>query len=532
MINNKTPMNCSIRRVLQFSILLCTALHFVVAAGADQNSYNVRDYGAVGDGKHLDSPAINKAIETAAAKGGGTVYLPGGRYFSGSIRLKSNINLRIDKGAVIVADKWDSNSYDPTEPFTPPAYQDGGHTFFHNSLIWGENLTNVSITGEGRINGSGLTTWQGNLNKKIGFGKGSEGFDAAAPENLLKPVYAANKALCLKLCKNVVIRDITIFEGGWFAILVTGCDDVVMENITIDTNRDGIDIDCCRNVWVKNCRVNSPLDDAICPKSTHVLGYPRLTENLTITDCQVSGFKIGTLIDGTMQPDPKNHKNGRIKFGTESSGGFRDCTVKNCTFLSCMGFALEEVDGGIAENITVSNLKMTDVKNYALYIVTGSRNRTPNLKTNSRMKNVTISDVVADGVDLMSGIKIFGMRHQPIEGLQLKNITIVSKGGGTKQDAAIIPKDLGTNYPDPSGKGNMSAYGIFARHVKGLEIVNMDISFQSPDMRPAAQFENIEGLVIDNFKGQVSEGVPVAKFAPDVRDVTIQNSPGVDPATN
>lgn len=495
------------------------------SAAPAKKTFNVRDFGAVGDGKAIDSPSINKAIEAAFSAGGGTVFLPEGKYLCGSIRMKSNINLLIGKGAVIVADKWDSKSYDPTEPFTQKAYQDGGHSFFHNSLIWGENLADIAIIGEGMIDGSGLTTWQGKLNDKIGFGKGSQGDSPEAPVNPTGETYAANKAIALKLCRNVVISDITIFKGGWFAILATGCDDVKMENLTIDTNRDGIDIDSCRNVLVKGCRVNSPEDDAICPKSTCLIGAPRPTEDLAITDCQVSGFKIGTLLDGTRQPDPKNNRNGRIKFGTESTGGFRNCKVTNCTFISCMGFAIEEVDGGTIENITASNLKMSDVKNYALYIVTGKRNRNPDASATSRMKNIIITDVVAEGVDLMSGIQIFGMKDQPIEEIQLKNIRIVSKGGGTEKDASIVPKELGTGYPDPNGKGNMPAYGIFARHVKGLKLTGIDFSFQEKDLRPAAHFVNIAGLEIDGFKAQSADGVKAAKFADDVQKITIRNSP-------
>ena len=191
-----------------------------------------------------------------------------------------------------------------------------------------------------------------------------------------------NKAIALKLCRNVLIRDITIFHGGHFAILVTGCDNLTVDNVTMDTDRDGIDIDCCRNTMVSNCRINSPNDDGLCPKSTYALGELRPTENLTIVNCQVSGFEEGTLLDGTMKPSPNG--NGRIKFGTESSGGFRNCTVANCTFRSCRGLALEEVDGGIMENITINNLTMMDVPDYAIYITTGKRNRTPGVTTTSR----------------------------------------------------------------------------------------------------------------------------------------------------
>jgi polygalacturonase len=341
-------------------------------------------------------------------------------------------------------------------------------------------------------------------------------------------VHAANKAIALKLCKNVLIRDVTIFHGGWFAILVTGCDNVTIDNVTIDTNRDGMDIDCCRNVMVSNCRVNSPIDDGICPKSTHVLGEPRITENLTIVNCQVSGFEEGTLLDGTMKPAKNGF--GRIKFGTESSGGFRNVTVANCTFRSCHGLALEAVDGGILENFTINNLTMMDVRDYAIYLTTGKRNRTPNLTTHSRMRNILISNVIADGVDKLSGIQIMGLPEQPIEGVRLENIRLTSKGGGTTNDATINPKELGTGYPEPSMLGTMPAYGIFARHVRDLELANIHLNFQAEDFRPAASFADIDGLEIDNLKPQVAEGVRAAAFSADVRGLTIRNSPALESA--
>ena len=318
-----------------------------VAPPGGKGDFNVRDFGAVGDGKTLDSPAINKAIEAAAEAGGGTVLLPAGTYLSGSIHLKSNIHLLIGAGATILAPQ-DRKAYDAAEPFEGHAYQDGGHTYFHNSLIWGEGLTNVSITGPGMINGGGVAR---NSNQ-------------------------ANKSIALKLCRNVLLRDFTIAHGGWFAVLVTGCDNMTVDNVTMDTNRDGIDIDCCRNVMVSNCRINSPGDDGICPKSTFALRRNVITENLTIVNCMVSGFREGSLLDGTMKPA---HGNGRIKFGTESNGGFRNVTVSNCVFRGCKGLAIEEVDGGILENITVNNISMMDVASYPIYITTGKCNRGPDV---------------------------------------------------------------------------------------------------------------------------------------------------------
>jgi polygalacturonase len=277
---------------------------------------------------------------------------------------------------------------------------------------------------------------------------------------------------------------------------------------------------------VSNCRINSPNDDGLCPKSTYALGEWRPTENLTIVNCQVSGFEVGTLLDGTMKPS-RSH-NGRIKFGTESSGGFRNCTVANCTFRSCKGLALEEVDGGIMENITIQNLSMMNVPDYAIYITTGKRNRTPGVTTASRARNILISNVIADGVGKMGGIQIMGLPGQPIEGVRIENVRLTSNGGGNEEDAARVPKELGTGYPEPGRLGTLPAYGVYARHVKGLELANISVNFLTNDLRSAASFVDIQGLEIDNFKPQLAPGVKAAVFADDVKDVTIRNSPTVE----
>ncbi len=502
------------------ALLLAPPAALRAALTSGQGSFNVRDFGAVGNGQALDSPAIDKAIEAAAAAGGGTVLVPAGTYLSGSIHLKSNIHLLVDAGAVILGAPQNLNAYDQTEPYTLGGYQDGGHCYFHNSLIWGENLTNVSITGGGVINGGGLTRADEILDEMCGSSHWPTPNTKTFPPSRL-----GNKAIALKLCKHVLIRDVTIYHGGHFAVLVTGCDNLTVDNVMMDTNRDGIDIDCCRNTTVSNCRVNSPGDDAICPKSTYALGETRLTENLTIVNCQVSGFEEGTLLDGTMKTGKGG--NGRIKFGTESSGGFRNCTVSNCTFRSCFGLALEEVDGGIMEDITINNLTMVDAVNYAIYITTGKRNRTPNVTTNSRMRNISISNVIADGVAKMSGIQIWGLPEQPLEGIRLENIRLTCKGGGTAKDAAINPKELGTGYPDPRHIGTLPAYGVYARHVKGLELANVNVGFSSDELRPAAFFADVRDLEIDNFKPQVSAGVQAAVFADGMNGVTVRNSPAL-----
>ncbi len=261
-----------------------------VPAAGTSSVYDVQRFGATGDGKTIDSGAINKAIDAAAAAGGGTVRFPAGVYASYSIRLKSNIALYLEQGATILgastALEGTTDGYDPAESNSPwESYQDYGHNHWHNSLIWAEGIHNVAILGPGLIWGKGLS-------------RGTSDKDRPRAE---KPG-AGNKSIALKNCFNVILRDFSILEGGHFGILATGVDNLTIDNLKIDTNRDGMDIDCCRNVRVSNCSVNSPWDDGICPKSSFALGYARATENVTITNCYVTGgYQLGAMLDGTFK---------------------------------------------------------------------------------------------------------------------------------------------------------------------------------------------------------------------------------------
>src|SRR5579863_64993 len=335
-------------------------------AGA-YRTYDVTAFGAKGDGKTVDTPSINKAIEAAASAGGGSVVFPAGTYLCYSIHLRSHVELVLSSGSVLVGaesllDKG-GTGYDLAESNAPwESFQDFGHNHWHNSLIWGEGLENVSICGPGLIWGKGLSRGEG------------QGPVAETPG-------VGNKAIALKNSKDVLLRDFSILHGGHFGILATGVDNLTIDNLKIDTNRDGIDVDCCRNVRISNCSVNSPWDDAICLKSSFALGYARSTEMVTISDCVVSGsFEEGTLLDATYKkfaPDVRVPHTGRIKFGTESNGGFRNITISNCVFEGCQGLALESVDGALLEDVTVSNISMRDIMSAPIFMRLGKRMRGP-----------------------------------------------------------------------------------------------------------------------------------------------------------
>ena len=381
-------------------------------------------------------------------------------------------------------------AYDESETWEGPQYQDGGHTFFHNSLIWAEGAENVSITGRGTIDGLGLT--KKDTEKAGRVDNGSIG--------------TGDKAIALKLCRNILIRDITIYRGGHFAIIITGCDRGTIDNVTVDTNRDGIDIDCCKYITVSNTKVNTPRDDAIVLKSSYALKQPVPCEHILITNCLVTGYKLGTFLDGTYQPEPVNWVCGRIKLGTESNGGYRNITISNCTCMWSSGLAFEEVDQGRMENITVSNIAMEHVHHYPIYITTGCRNRGPKERTEkSYGGDISISNVSMIDCDSLAGIIVTGMPDEPLHNISLCHINIEYRGGGK-----VVKKpyrEQGTNYPEAKFAGPTPAYGLFARHVDGLNINGVTFRYKRPDYRPAIVLDDVCDVILKEIDAPIEVGV-------------------------
>jgi len=465
------------------------------AAAQGAGWISVRQFGARGDGAATDSPAINRAIEAAAAAGGGTVLFPAGVYLSYSIRLKSKVGLHLDHGAAILAaptplDGTLTGGYDAAEPQGAWApYQDYGHNHWHNSLLWGEDLDGVSITGPGLIWGKGLTRGWDN--------------EPGQPDTTKPGV--GNKAIALKNCRNVLLRDFRILEGGWFGILATGVDNLTIDNLTIDTIRDGMDIDCCRNVRVSNCTVNSPWDDGICPKSSFALGYARPTENLTITNCYVTGdYEVGSVLDGTWKRATIKHwATGRIKLGTESNGGFRNVTISNCVFESCQGFALESEDGALVEDITVTGITMRDIRSAPLFLRLGTRMRGPKDAKPGVMRRIILSNITSSGASPLPSI-LSGVPSHAIEDIKISNVFLEQVGGGTAAMAALEPEEREAAYPDPGMFGPLPACGIFARHVRNLEVSNVEIATRAADARPAFWLNDVVGA--DFFRVRTPRG--------------------------
>jgi polygalacturonase len=453
----------------------------------------------------LATEAINAAIAHAHARGGGEVVLPAGRHLSFSIRLLSGVTLRLEEGCVLEAadPAIHGGAYDQAEPNPHDLWQDFGHSHWRNSLIWGEDLEDVAILGPGRIDGAGLTRegpgsrWSRQAGE---FPLSMAGLSAEAMAELSPAAETmaglGNKAIALKRVKRARVEGLTIVRGGHFAVLATGCENLVLRDLVIDTNRDGLDIDACRDVLVSGCRVNTPNDDAIVLKSSLALGEPIATERVTIERCAVSGFDLGTMLDGThgrtqaRAPD-QDRVTGRIKLGTESNGGFRDIVIRDCRFTRSRGLALEVVDGGTMENVVAERLVMREVTTAPLFLRVGDRRRGPEGTPLGAMRNIILRDIEATDILPDYAATIAGLPDSPITDVTLSNIRLAYRGGGSPAWAERRPGDLPDAYPEPSMFGPSPAHGLWARHVDGLTIKNLSIETMAPDPRPERLFENV-----------------------------------------
>ena len=502
------------RDLLKISPLaLATTVGYTAAAQSPhvpggQGVYDVRSFGATGDGKTVDSPSINKAIQAVATAGGGTLLFPAGTYLCFTLHLQSRVDLYLSRGCTILAADspkpgettgYHGGTYDSAEPDTPwDPYQDYGHNHWHNSLFVGENIHDFAIFGTGLIHGAGLSH-----GSRPGDIRGDYPYFHAEQAGV------GNKAIALKNCRNVTLRDFSVLKGGHFALLATGVDNLTLDNLLIDTDRDGFDIDCCRNVRVSDCTVNSPWDDAICPKSSYALGVPRSTDNVTISHNYVTGtYQLGSVLAGTWKKfGPTEHvpRNGRIKCGTESNGGFRNITITGNVIEGCKGISLETSDGAYLEDVAITGNTMRDIVDGPLFLRLNRRNRNPKETLRpGTLRRVIISDLVSYNSNASTASILSGIPENLIEDVKLSNCFFDHLG---------LPKDMLTNwgaeskpmpdwhtiqvpeiedaYPELLRFGPTPSNGFFIRHLKNLEMSHVEVRPSNADGRPAFFLEDV-----------------------------------------
>ncbi len=485
------------------------------------NEYNVKVYGAMGNGINVDTKFVNKAINECNSSDGGIVYFPAGVYLLGSVRLKSNVELYFESGAILKAMKnYDVDGlltdFDPHEDISYKLYQDPSHSYFHHSLIWGENLENVSIRGNGMIDMNGNWEMSEETQKKVeklmddglSYQAISKrlNFSASVTEDVIKYGFRGPKAIALKKCKFVSIKDITVENSTDVAILLTGCENVKISDITINTYIDGINIDGCKNATISNCQINSG-DDSIALKSSYALNELLACENVNITHCIVRSQCLG------------------IKLGTESNGGFNNISISDCVIHDTLlgGLGIEEVDGGTLENIMISNILMNNVE-APLFIRLGNRANGPESNV-GKLRNISVSNVMAviKKPDLLypelaelpeqSWLKkyydnplpmvssVSGIEGYPVEDITLRNITLMQKTTGYgMRSIHFHVDDNPKSYPNPDLFGTLPSYGIYLRHVKQVKMIDVNISYEGNEQRSALFFDDIKEVEMHELK--------------------------------
>src|SRR5580658_7997444 len=275
-------------------------------------TYNVKDFGATGEGKGNDTAAIDKAIEKCSGDGGGTVFFPAGKYLAASVHLKSNIKMVLDKDAVI---SGMAGAFEKAEPNQYAKYQDGGHSHFHDALMWGDQIENFALIG-GQVNGGG----------PIGHGDPKAG--------------NGDKLVAITNGKNLLFENVTHLKGGHFVYLLNNCQNITVTNVVIKESRDAIDLMGCSNVQVHDCNFTGCGDDTLGIKSDYALGKTINSANIYAWDCY---FESGC--------------NG-LQFGSETAGNFHNVNIWDIRIGRAMkaGIGITSNDGGVIDGVNYSNI--------------------------------------------------------------------------------------------------------------------------------------------------------------------------------
>lgn len=453
--------------------------------------YQVSDYGAVADGKTLNTEFVQNAVDVCGASGGGIVKFGTGRYVLGTVFLKSNVTVEIPEGTeVLGAETY--YDYAAEEKVDYPVYQDSSHTYYHPSLFVGLNCENVRITGGGKIDMRSVWDEDGVRGEAI--------------------KHRGAKCIALKNCKNVEISHLAIYNATDLALYFAGCENVDIFGIKMRVYIDGISPDNSKNVRIRDCDVETG-DDGIVFKSSYTLNRLDICKDIHVWNCKI-----------------KSRCNA-IKFGTETNGGFENILIENVEIKETRitGIAIESVDGAIVDGIVVKNVKMTNV-NAPLFVHVGKRMRGPQGREVGRIRNILLENITADGPyeeyeimpwnydsfkanDTVQNPKVFGiaesfdgtketddwqmtsnicgLKESPLENITLKNVYLKLDGGVKEYNKAVPEK--AQDYPEVYVYGRiLPAKGIYFRHIDGLTLDNVKVDTYREDSREDFVFENVK----------------------------------------
>jgi polygalacturonase len=426
-----------------------------VAAACESSAagpVNVRREGARGDGFTKDTAALQRAVDKASRQGGNVVVVPPGRYLCGTIHLRRSVHLYLAKGAVIVGSP-DDNDYQPLEVLPYESYADKETSDAHFALLAADGVSGIKISGRGEIDAN----------------RTSRG---------------GPKPIGLKRCVNVAIADVTISNSPNYALSLIGCDNVDVARVRVmNSFADGIDPDSCQRVSIRDCVVDA-FDDGICLKASLALGQPRATKGVSVTGCTVFS------------------SSSALKIGTETSSDVSDVVFMNCRLYGRQmpgttpreaeggGVSIESVDGSKIDGVTVDGIRMVNIAG-PLFVRLGARGRAQPTPTPGSIRNIAISNVTARGAERPSSIA--GLPGARITDVRLVNVSIASDTPG-RPPAGPVP-ELPADYPQNAMWGPLPAAVLWARHVDGLLLQNVDLTPAPGDGRLALVTDDVVALV-------------------------------------
>jgi polygalacturonase len=494
-----------------FFVFLLMGLTAPELSAGPAGVFDVRDFGATGDGKTVETRFLQAAIEACGESGGGTVLIPAGDYVSGTLFLRDHVTLHLVAGATLLG-STDLADY-PLTICSFPSYTD---LYCGRALVWADRLVDIGIEGNGVIDGRGAAFKDNQPKDDVAREIAADWTDST--RYFPKGIYI-NRPYIIRFvsCSKVRVDGITLLNSPMWMQHYLNCDTVWIHGIKVNNhgapNNDMIDIDCCRDVLVSDCIGDSD-DDALTLKST----ADAPTENVTVTNCIFS-----------------SHCNA-IKMGTESSGGFKNITISNCVIRpsndreahygekqGLAGIALEIVDGGVMDRITLSNIAIQG-ETAPIFIRLGNRARQfrPSAPKPAPgvLRNILISDIVATDAEPL-GCSITGVPGSYVENVRLSNIKISFKGGVEKIFTGEVP-EVENKYPECAMFGDLPSYGFFCRHVKGLSFSDVDLSFAERDVRPAFHFEDVIGLDLEGISVEATKETPAQVVLKETRQVFIE----------
>lgn len=465
------------------------------------NTISVRDFGASGNGVTLDTRALQSAIDSCTEMGGGTVYLPPGNYLTGTLTLKDNVTLHVGPGARLLG-STDLADY----PRLRPAQETSGYLeYLDYCLINAEGAHHIGLTGEGYVDGQGAA-----------FPCGAEAYNledeaaAQSTESFPRPML-----LRLTDCHDVVLSHLTLEHAASWCCHLERCKEVRIHGVHLfnraNQNNDGFDLTSCEDVRISDCHIDCG-DDAIALKEGGL--------RIIVANCVIST------------------RWSAVRIGPESRGVFRDIAVSNCVIYDTYGAAvkIQEVEGGVIENVSFNNLVMEHVTGPISLRLGGylgwKQERKESLPIGV-LRNVRFSNIratVADNAyplphevpafpgENNSCLNITGVPGYFVENVAFSGLHFTFSGGGSQEDAQRVVPELRDRYPEYHMFGTLPAYAVYVRHARGLTFEDVTFDTAAPDLRPALVGEDVQDLELGNVRAAGAGMAPLLRLH-DAREV-------------